>query len=65
MRPDRVSNLGPLTYESGALPTGPCSLACIFIFKMKIIEFANGADPDEVAHYEPPHLDIQCLSSSL
>ena len=22
MWPDRVSNLGPLTYESGALPTG-------------------------------------------
>ena len=22
-------------------------------------------DPDEVAHNEPPHLDLQCLSSSL
>ena len=31
MWPDRVSNPGPLTYESGALPTalrGPTSLYC-------------------------------------
>ena len=27
MLPDRVSNPGPLTYESGALPTALCSLA--------------------------------------
>ena len=32
--------------------------------KTKIIEFANIVDPDEVAHNEPPHLDLQCLSSS-
>ena len=33
MLPDRVSNPGPLTYESGALPIalrGPCSV-CIHI----------------------------------
>ena len=28
-------------------------------------EFANSVDLDEVAQYEPPHLDIHCLSSSL
>ena len=28
-------------------------------------EFANRIDPDEVAHYEPPHLDLHCLPSSL
>ena len=31
MLPDRVSNPGPLTYESGALPIalrGPASLSC-------------------------------------
>ena len=28
-------------------------------------EFANTVDLDEVAHDEPPHLDLQCLPSSL
>ena len=31
----------------------------------KIAEFANSVDPDEVAHNEPPHLDLHCLPSSL
>ena len=31
----------------------------------KIAEFANSADLDEVAHNEPPHLDLHCLPSSL
>ena len=31
----------------------------------KVAEFANSIDPDETAHYEPSHLDIRCLSSSL
>ena len=41
MLPDRESNPGPLTYESGALPIalrGPAT------------EFVNIVDPDEVAH---------------
>ena len=29
--------------------------------KLKIVEFANSVDPDEVAHYEPPHLYLHCL----
>ena len=33
--------------------------------EMKIAEFSNSIDPDEVAHKEPPHLDLQCLPSSL
>ena len=28
--------------------------------KIQIVEFANNVDPDEVAHYEPPHLDLHC-----
>ena len=28
-------------------------------------EFANSVDPDEMAHNEVSHLDLQCLSSSL
>ena len=30
---------------------------------MKIAEFANSVDLDEVAHIEPPHLDLHCLPS--
>ena len=30
-----------------------------------IAEFANTADPDEMAHNEPSHLDLQCLPSKL
>ena len=33
--------------------------------KMKRMKFANSADPDEVAHNEPPHLDLHCLPSNL
>ena len=32
---------------------------------MKIAEFANSVDLDEVAHHESPHLDLRCLPSSL
>ena len=31
----------------------------------KIAEFANSVDLDEVAHNEPPHLDLHFLPSSL
>ena len=31
----------------------------------QIAEFANRVDLDEVAHNEPPHLDLHCLPSSL
>ena len=31
----------------------------------KIAEFAHSIDLDEVAHNEPPHLDLHCLPSSL
>ena len=31
----------------------------------KTAEFANSVVLDEVAHNEPPHLDLPCLPSSL
>ena len=31
----------------------------------KIAEFAISVDLDEVAHYEPPPLDLHCLPSGL
>ena len=42
--------------------------AVLFILKInflsttetKIAEFANSVDLDEVAHNEPPHLDLHC-----
>ena len=33
--------------------------------KPSFVETANSVDLDEVAHYEPPHLDLHCLPSSL
>ena len=35
------------------------------VLEMKIAEFANSVDLDEVVHGEPPHLDLHCLPSSL
>ena len=32
---------------------------------MKITEFANSIDLDEVVHDEPPHINLPCLPSSL
>ena len=32
---------------------------------MKIVEFANRVDLNEVTHNEPPHLDLHCLHSGL
>ena len=47
MLPDRVSNPGPLTYESGALPIalrGPAE------------------DPDQMPRYVASDLGLHCLS---
>ena len=30
-----------------------------------VADFANSVDPDEVAHNEPPQLDLNCSPSSL
>ena len=30
-----------------------------------MVESASSIDPDEVAHNEPPHLDLLCLPSSV
>ena len=29
-----------------------------FLLEVKVAEFANSVDLDEVAHNEPPHLDL-------
>ena len=33
------------------------------VLKDEIAEFAYRADPNEVTHNEPPHLDLHCLPS--
>ena len=35
------------------------------VSNMDQADFANSVDPDEVAHYEPPHLDQHCSPLSL
>ena len=42
-----------------------CSIVTLKAPNTTIAEFANTADPDETAHDEPSHLDLQCLLSSL
>ena len=40
-------------------------LLTLSVPETKIAEFANCVDLDEVAHNEPPHLDLHCLLCSL
>ena len=42
-----------------------CFVPFLKVPETKIGEFANSVDLDEVAHDEPPHLDLHCLPSSL
>ena len=54
-------------------PARACNLAILlsggsYLFvvpEMKIADIAISVELDEVAHNEPPHLDLHCLSSSL
>ena len=60
-----VSKIGP----EPAKPTISLALfggvSIYFNSEMKMTKFANSVDLDEVAHNEPPHLDLHCLASSL
>ena len=42
-----------------------CTVNSLSEPETKLAEFANSVDLDEVAHDEPPHLDLHCLPSSL
>ena len=42
-----------------------CGVLTLKVPETKIAEFANSVDLDEVAHDEPPHLDLHCLPSNL
>ena len=41
------------------------AILTLYVRETKIDEFANTVGLGEVAHYEPLHLDLHCLSSSL
>ena len=43
----------------------PGSILILSVLETQIAEFANSVDLDEVAHHEPPHLDLKWLPSSL
>ena len=44
---------------------GPTLVLTVKAPNTTIAELANTVDPDETAHNEPSHLDLQCLPSSL
>ena len=41
------------------------SFLTLLVPETKVAQFANSVDLDEVAHNEPPHLNLHCLSSCL
>ena len=64
MLPDRVSNPGPLTYESGALPIalrGPASDQITFLITMLIFLDFRAQKFPLVVFYLNPFLDQQAL----
>ena len=55
MWPDRVSNPGPLTYESGALPTGLCGPTKFLLKEFKWVQSLKNwwSMVDSVCHAPP------------
>ena len=51
--PMKIKTNPPSKHSCNSLSTG-----------VKKAEFANSVDLDEVAHHEPPHLDLHCLASN-
>ena len=41
------------------------NILTLLVPETKAAEFANSVDLDEVAHNDPPHLELHCLPSSL
>ena len=51
---ERICSVGSKSY-----------LLTVQVQETKTAEYANSVDLDDVAHYEPLHLDLHCLPSSL
>ena len=68
---DEKSNieLGISNLSSCHIECDPCLkevvILSLSVAETKIAEFSNSVDLDEVAHNEPPHLDLHCLLSCL
>ena len=67
----RKSLLLMFSYGPNLFPIRLCSLfaySCLLLThhipETKTAEFATSVDLDEVAHIEPPHLNLLCLSCS-
>ena len=62
----RRDNLGIIFYIFFLNKNISCDLSSdLQVPEKKIAKFANSIVIDEVAHNEPPHLDLHCLPSSL
>ena len=61
----RSQTHGQLMCHMSCVTEGMNKLLLLKSAELKIVEFANSVDPDEVAHYEPPHLDLHYLPSGL
>ena len=51
MLPDRVSNPGPLTYESGAQPIALRGPAILFFLNRNLIMTGNNKQPFDFSNY--------------
>ena len=61
----RSQTRGQLTCHMSCVTKGMNKLLLLKSAELKIVEFANSVDPDEVAHDEPPHLYLHCLPCGL
>ena len=61
MLPDRVSNPGPLTYESGALPMALRGPAIFFFFESVFLVRSNRSNNRNVPNYATNYLCSGCL----
>ena len=67
MLPDRVSNPGPLTYESGALPIALRGPAFQFVMSLKHLRSTSYSDTNDAIDMLPQqlrlHIDVKVMSS--
>ena len=61
----RLTLLFSLLFRYSLHPVDLTLLLTLKVPGTTIAEFANSVDLDDVAHDEPPHLDLYCLHSSL
>ena len=65
MLPDRVSNPGPLTYESGALPIALRGPAQIYALSDNMDRTSTITPPIILQNYAPLQISVTILASTL